>query len=939
MENTFGRRFNGWFADRSTTNETKTNNLLCGKMRNAAALGWNIRSLKVNTYALTKDINAKRLQIVILVETWLKEGEIESLSKKVPILKWWHTECHRNEGVIIGINALVKSNIEFAVESWLLGIRVKPDAAKEILIVGCYITQINKKDRIKSLFEIVSHWLLINHFTKTPQILLFGDFNNSLDDAVLNKLKKLGINKVDMGITREASNGKLDFYLTNLKWDHECSLKIQGSNSDHNGCYLKVSAGRIGLLPAVPKVWARRKICNNIDMLLRKWNPHYPLLFGKEKMGYFHVKRSPVLMEVLKNRGEIVTRGLITPNSEGKELKNILQGFKWFKNRNVEFKKGRNVIGIETNSEIIPIQNGESIIAQYLTELYRSDTTYESESVVNFKKNDIELYLNSAIAMVGQSKKALGCDGLPPEAMNASCKDPKQKAIQAARISKIKEILLEWLTTGTLPQYVMDTRVHLLAKKECITKLDDIRTIAISSPLLKVIEIVLLNGLKQVWSNDIVPEQIGFRTGKGTTPGSIRLLNWLKNWKKGYLVVFLDLKKAFDSVKWNVLKQKLIAIKVDSQYIKWIMHIISHITMWVGDSVVRREKGVPQGSILSPTLFDIYINDLVKKIKQIGDVVAYADDIATYIKVNRAQSLWEILQNSQLEGLSTNVSKSNYLLIHGIRNPFFEHKGILGIAHYKHLGLEIYTTIKATGRQFLKQIKCRIRELSKKSKRMPTAVKEIVMNAWALGPINSYVPALFANRAITEYEIEGIYSYAYKQITGLPMWTDREWVLRWLIKDKCWKEYTFNALCKVDQIDEALSIYCDNGWNLLSESTHGNALLLPLRKLIHRTSCPVFGLYLGLHECGNWYGFADKRFFFLICNSCGVAWNGVHAIYHHLIEEEFSKRSMTLLLIESQAKDYRPIYKKLCDAACKWLNIYKDISATLLHRRYTGPNK
>ena len=85
--------------------------------------------------------------------------------------------------------------------------------------------------------------------------------------------------------------------------------------------------------------------------------------------------------------------------------------------------------------------------------------------------------------------------------------------------------------------------------------------------------------------------------------------------------------------------------------------------------------------------------------------------------------------------------------------------------------MEVFTSIKNTGRQFLKKIKARIRELHKKSAKMPTAIKELVMNAWALGPINSYIPALFANRAITENEIEGIWIYAYKKIAGLPMWT------------------------------------------------------------------------------------------------------------------------------------------------------------------------
>ena len=289
-------------------------------------------------YALTKEIKAKQ-QSVILVETWLKEGDIETLAKKTPHLKWWHTECHRNEGIIISVNALVKSSIEFAVDNWLLGVRIKPNAAKDMLFVGCYITQLTKKDRINSLYEILSQWLLINQLTKTPKILVFGDFNNTLSDENLLKYTKLGIHKIDMGVTREESNAKLDFYLTNLKWDHECSIKIQGSNSDHNGCYLKVCAGRVSLLPIIPNAWARKKICGDIDKLLGQWDPRYPLLYGKAKMGYFHVHRNPILLEVLKNRTDIVTRGLITPNSKGKELKNTLQGFQWFKNQNTDLKK------------------------------------------------------------------------------------------------------------------------------------------------------------------------------------------------------------------------------------------------------------------------------------------------------------------------------------------------------------------------------------------------------------------------------------------------------------------------------------------------------------------------------------------------------------------------------------------------------------------------
>ena len=103
------------------------------------------------------------------------------------------------------------------------------------------------------------------------------------------------------------------------------------------------------------------------------------------------------------------------------------------------------------------------------------------------------------------------------------------------------------------------------------------------------------------------------------------------------------------------------------------------------------------------------------------------------------------------------------------------------------------------------------------------------------------------------------------------MWAERKCILQWLIKDKDWKKYSFNALCKVDQIQEALNIYCDNAGNYSPTGTH--QLADSLKKLINRTNCRVFGIYIGLNDVGNWYGFKDKKFFFLFCDSCGVAWN------------------------------------------------------------------
>ena len=58
------RRDQGWFADRSTTSEikTKTNYCQSKQWENAAIMGWNIRSVKTNMYALTKAIKARNLR-------------------------------------------------------------------------------------------------------------------------------------------------------------------------------------------------------------------------------------------------------------------------------------------------------------------------------------------------------------------------------------------------------------------------------------------------------------------------------------------------------------------------------------------------------------------------------------------------------------------------------------------------------------------------------------------------------------------------------------------------------------------------------------------------------------------------------------------------------------------------------------------------------------
>ena len=225
--------------------------------------------------------------------------------------------------------------------------------------------------------------------------------------------------------------------------------------------------------------------------------------------------------------------------------------------------------------------------------------------------------------------KAHGPNGIPSRLL-VECASQLSSSIHYLfnKSLALSQIPVEWKLANIVP-------LHKNGKKDHV---ENDRPISLLSIISKVLERCVFNHISNHIQSHIHSAQYGFANVKSCTSQLLSVLNTIgKNLDKGLQsdVVLMDISKAFDTVDHSKLLQKLRDFGFSGLVLMWFRNYLSdrskRVTVnGVTSTSMPITSGVPQGSILGPFLFSVYINDLPSYISTSTGMGLFADDVKCY---------------------------------------------------------------------------------------------------------------------------------------------------------------------------------------------------------------------------------------------------------------------------------------------------------------------
>ena len=342
---------------------------------------------------------------------------------------------------------------------------------------------------------------------------------------------------------------------------------------------------------------------------------------------------------------------------------------------------------------------------EYIRELYDDPNRADPEPIEIGEGPDITVdEVKYALKLMG-ARKAPGIDGITTEQL---------RALDEESIVVLTEICNSIYTTGHIPADMKHSVFIKIPKKKKALECGEHRTISLMSHVIKLILRIIIERNAELFEREVSETQSGFKSKIGTREGLFNVRSIIDKvlavGKKLY-ICFIDYEKAFDRVYHEQIMRRIERAGMDAKDRRLISNLYYEQTASIqfGDTYSEEfkvKRGVRQGCVLSPKLFNVYTEDIFEDSEELTGIVIgglnitslrFADDTLLMAESEEElQRIVDAVREASLErGLRMNVKKTKTMVIRRNINEEckvsikVEGKELEQVKSYTYLGQQI----------------------------------------------------------------------------------------------------------------------------------------------------------------------------------------------------------------------------------------------------------